>query len=161
MTSWPIEIDGREYEPIPESWIDHGTDDGHGSPRLYAVSAAVYGREMLSVRYLHPSEPAVLEAEMRAEENAHGDGHVPAMLAKYQQWPRSVTPDGQDPTDISRQAEVEHLRTIWGQRVEQIPTEDDHEQLMADGGRRTDILELTDPERRVLERIAQEGGRCL
>jgi hypothetical protein len=134
---WPLVIDGDEFSPVPETWIAHGHDDGDHGPRLYAASVAVFGRQMLRVRYLHPRQPQVLEATMRGADGPEG-GTVPAMLASKRTWPRSITPRGRDPVDVARDAEVAHLREVWGERVEAIPAPD--EPVIADGGRAVQAL---------------------
>lgn len=134
-SEWPLEIEGREYHPVPETWIEHGFDDGEGDPRVYAVSCAVRARKKLSVRYLHPRMPKVLRVEMQGTENSTSDGVVPSMLATYEKWPRSTTPQGVGPTDVARELEFDRLRTLWGERVEEIPADSDDIEVLADGGR--------------------------
>lgn len=92
MTRWPVEIDGREYSPIPESWIEHDDDLEAGSPRLYAVSALVEDHpNRLHVRYAHPVEETALRTTTAGVE--HGDGIVPSGLAQPgYRWPRSLVP---------------------------------------------------------------------
>ncbi|WP_226013071.1 hypothetical protein [Halomicrobium salinisoli] len=92
MTGWPVEIDGREYRPVPESWIEHGVDadEGQGPPRVYAVSVCLY-RNRVRVRYAHPNTDGVTEMETTPIQ--HGDGLVPTGLAKPGSvWHRSVVP---------------------------------------------------------------------
>jgi len=137
---WPVVIDDQEYSPIPESWIEHGHDDGDGQHRVYAVSAASGVRDILHVRYIHPSTPKVLRALMQSAENPTGDGVVPSMLATYQTWPRSIIADGVEPVDVARKLELEHLRELWGERVESIPSSAEDVQLLADGGRAVESL---------------------
>jgi len=128
--AWPLEIDDLEYSPIPQSWIDHGHEHGHGSPRLYAVSAAVTGRNVLFVRYVAPSVGRTLRAEMLGKEGPNG-GIVPAMLASYHDWAASITPDGHGPTGVARDPEMRHLRELWSDEIEAIPDAE----VVADGGR--------------------------
>jgi len=134
MTDWPIEIDGREFSPIPESWIERGHDDGHGIPRIYAVSAAVCGRQILHVRYLSTQSPKALRVTMRGADGPNG-GTVPEMLLTRRTWPRSITPDGAGPSGAARTVEIEHLRELWAGEIEDIPGPDE---LVADGGRVVD-----------------------
>jgi len=133
---WPLVIDGREFSPVPETWIEHGHDDGDGSPRLYAVSAAVCGRDVLHVRYAAACVPKVLVAHYRGERG--DDGLLPACLAKKRTWPRSITPAGNGPDDVARSPEIAHLREVWSERVEAIPG--DGAAAVADGGRAVDAL---------------------
>ncbi|WP_436931653.1 hypothetical protein [Halosimplex halobium] len=141
--SWPLEIDGREYQPIPESWIEAGVDDGFGDPRLYAVSAAVESRQMLVVRYAHPSNPGVLWASMQGTDGSSG-GTIPASLPR-RSWPRSIVPGrNTEPTGVIRDIEREHLEELWADRLQEDDEAD--QQLIADGGRVDD-----DTERRVQE----------
>jgi hypothetical protein len=116
--SWPVEIDSDEYQPIPESWIEAGVDDGVGHPRLYAVSAAVKSRQMLVVRYAHPSNPGVIWASMQGTDGSSG-GTIPASLPR-RNWPRSLVPGRNEPTSIIRDAEREHLEVLWAERVDEV-----------------------------------------
>jgi len=131
--SWPVEIDGREYQPVPRSWVEHGRDDGVGRPRLYAVSAAVFGRQILSVRYVHPRSHGVLHAEMRGVKGPKG-GIVPEMLATHGTWPRSLTPGDAGPDDAAREPEIDRLCELWNDRITDPSAAD--ERVAADGGER-------------------------
>jgi len=117
--SWSFEVDGEEFQPIPESWVEAGIDDNSGQPRLYAVSAAVLSRGMLAVRYAHPRNPGVLRATMPATEGSSG-GTIPAALPRGS-WPRSTVPSpGLEPTGVIRARERDHLETLWSDRVDSI-----------------------------------------
>ena len=136
--SWPLDIDGQTFNPIPSSWIAHhdAEDRRAGSPRIYAVSASTdYGGKRLRIRYAHPTEPYVLVYTTGAYEIDSG-GVVPAgLVERGSHWPRSIVPRT-DPTDVVRVHEREHMIEIWGERVDQIPTPAgaDNRQIIADGG---------------------------
>ncbi|NLV10660.1 hypothetical protein GOC74_12065 [Halomicrobium mukohataei] len=136
--SWPIEIDGQTFDPIPASWISHpdAADRRAGSPRIYAVSATTdYNGKRLQIRYAHPTEPYVLVYTTGAYAIDNG-GVVPAgLVERGSHWPRSIVPRT-DPTDIVREPEREHMIEVWGDRVDAIPSPDTtaDRQLVADGG---------------------------
>jgi len=127
MSNWPIEIDGREFHPIPDSWIEHGDDHHQGEPRLYAVSVAHIGRGRIAVRYHHPTSPKAIRVTMQAVETPidGDDGLVPALLTRDDgSWPRSIIPTPRaEPGDVRRGLEREHLRTLWGDRLEAVEPE--------------------------------------
>ena len=157
---WPLEIDGLQYSPIPQTWLGWGYDDGRERDiRLYAVSAAVRNDHWIRIRYTHPTQPQVLTAETLAKERPDGDGFVPAELATRRQWMRSTTPQGADPTDVRRSVETRHLRKLWHDRVDEIPAPDESaERAVADGGRARAIQALTDLGQNHLGR-STGGGR--
>lgn len=132
---WPVDLDGDEFYPIPESWIEHGSDQDRGSPRIYAVSVASGPRNMILVRYASPDGRAV-KVSMTGAENPSGGGVVPASLAKYEDWPRSMVPGRNvEPTGLLRKLENEHFRDLWSDRLQE--EDDDVEaerKLVADGG---------------------------
>ncbi|PSQ21446.1 hypothetical protein BRD06_11235 [Halobacteriales archaeon QS_9_67_15] len=140
MTGWPLDIEGTEYHPVPESWVEHGDDHGTGEPRVYAVSVTHLGRKELSIRYRHGPTPKTIRIRMRGTENSTGDGIVPSLLANdYGSWPRSVVPTPNvKPQDVARDEETERLREIWGSRVDEIP--EPEEKAIADGGRAAEAL---------------------
>ncbi|WP_226010507.1 hypothetical protein [Halomicrobium salinisoli] len=155
MTGWPVEIDGREYWPVPESWIEHGVDadEGQGPPRVYAVSVCLY-RNRMRVRYAHPNTDGVMEMETTPIQ--HGDGLVPTGLAKPGSvWHRSIVPTV-DAQDVIRAPEREHLEDVWKDRLlEDDPDAgDDGERLIADGGQVGDGME-----RESVTEIVSNGGR--
>jgi|GEM_PF-1985543 len=137
MSTWPLEIGDLSYSPIPENWISWGYDDGRESEmRLYAVSAAVRQGHWIRIRYTHPTQPHVLTAETLAKQRPGRDDYVPAELASKKKWMRSTTPQGAEPSDVRRSAETAHLRDLWGDRVDEIPSSDEaDERAVADGGR--------------------------
>jgi hypothetical protein len=131
MVDWPLTLDGRHYQPIPESWVEHGADLGTGSPRLYAVSVAHdAAADILRVRYAHPTDAHVLETTTGACE--HDGSVVPCGLpSKIAQWPRSLVPsEGVSPTGLTRRPEPAHLRELWADRVAAI----DVDPAVPDGG---------------------------
>lgn len=157
--SWPLEIDGREYKPIPASWLEHPqADDYHEgqTPRIYAVSAAIeYGGKKLQIRYAHPTEPYVLRASTGAYEIESGT--VPAGLHQSgSRWPRSMRPNA-EPSDVIRDAEREHLREVWAHRVEAIPApaEGADRQLVTDGGHSL----TSDDDRPLRDALRYAGGQ--
>jgi hypothetical protein len=118
---WPVEFNGREFEPIPESWITHpdAVDrDRRRGARLLAVSAAPRGSRTLRIRYAHPTEPYVLVCETPGER--HNGGVVPAgLVLTGRTWPRSLR--ATEPTDGRRRCEREHMAEIWSDRVPRTP----------------------------------------
>lgn len=116
--NWPVTVDDHDYEPVPESWIEHGTDHDHGSPRLYAVSVAHAVRDMICVRYA-ARDGAVYRVTMQADENPTADGTVPASLANYGTWPRSIVPASNvEPVGALRGPERAHFRELWADRAQ-------------------------------------------
>lgn len=135
---WPVEIDGRSFQPIPESWITAGRDLGTPGKRLYAVSAALTTNEkFLYLRYGHPASGEVLLAKTGAAQNSAGDGHIPGGLARGTGWPRSKTPHPEvEPAEPLRDPEWDHFRTLWGDRLDVLQTgeRDNEPELVTDGG---------------------------
>jgi hypothetical protein len=142
MSEWPLDIGGRQFRPIPESWIHHphAVDHDEAAPesavRLYAVSAAISetGRALF-VRYLHPDGTGVLELETGACPAPNGEDRVPCGLMPpvSNPWPRSYVPNRhQEPDDRHRVAERDHLLELWG---EHLGIDDGQDQVVADGGR--------------------------
>jgi len=118
---WPITVDGEEFEPIPESWLDapaayDGDDDApEDAVRLYAVSARAAGRG-LEIRYLHP-RGGVKTLETSAHLKSDGESVFPSGLASGGGWKRSVVPTtDQEPDGQARGPELEHLETLWADR---------------------------------------------
>jgi len=132
---WPVEIDGDEFYPIPESWIEHGSDQDHGSPRIYAVSVASGVRNLIAIRYASPDGRCV-EVTTSGAENPTGRGIVPASLARHADWPRSLVPSKNvEPTDILRSVEPQHFRELWADRIED---DDEAERQIVAEGREAD-----------------------
>jgi len=133
MTGWPVTIDDREYSPIPESWVEHGSDrSDHAGTRVYAVSAARSVRNLLSIRYA-TREGAAVRYVCECVETEAGDGVVPASLAKYHDWPRSKIPHPDvEAVGVLRGPEIEHLRELWADRVD--GGVDVDERIVAQGG---------------------------
>jgi len=118
MTEWPVEIDGREYQPVPASWIDHGVDEDGGGTRVYAVSVGHSVRNLISIRYATREGVAACYV-FEGVENPTGEGIVPAMLAQqHTDWPCSLVPHPDDqPAGVLRGPEIEHLRELWSDRI--------------------------------------------
>jgi len=119
-TEWPIEIDGDEYHPVPESWIEHGDDHNSGHPRVFAVSVGWAVRDLIDVRYIHPRQQRVYIASMSTTEQ--DDGVVPSPLASPRStWPRSLVPQAHiESSDVARSPEIAHLRELWSDRIETV-----------------------------------------
>ncbi|WP_436924938.1 hypothetical protein [Halosimplex amylolyticum] len=131
---WPVVVDGDKYRPIPESWIEHGSDQGNGSPRVYAVSVARSVREMISIRYA-TRDGRVFRVTTTGAENPTGGGIVPASLAKYTDWPRSLVPRQYvDSVDVLRGAESVHMRVLWSDRLEGRDDQESDRRVATDGG---------------------------
>jgi len=145
MTAWPLEIDGREYAPIPSTWIEHGTDRNHGDPRVYAVSVARSARDMLRIRYI-ARDGGVYRQSTPSAPNPTGEGVVPASLADVHDWPRSIIPPRDvDAVDTARDLELEHLTEIWSDIIDDVEKDDlasDDRRLAADGGRERDEFDV-------------------
>lgn len=116
---WPVVLDDRAFQPIPQSWIDAGVDRGTRGKRLYAVSAALpENGTSLHVRYGHPASGAVLLTKTCAEDNPTGEGKVPAGLAEGTGWPRCKTPHPDvEPVEPLRDPEWTHLWGLWADRL--------------------------------------------
>ncbi|WP_415381450.1 hypothetical protein [Halosimplex sp. TS25] len=131
---WPVEIDGNEFYPIPESWIEHGSDQNRGSPRIYAVAVASGVRNLIVIRYASPDGRAV-KVTTNGAENPSGGGTVPASLANHGDWPRSMVPSRHvEPTGLLRKAEIEHFQEMWADRIREDDGAEADRQLVADGG---------------------------
>lgn len=118
MTDWPLEIEGHEFRPIPESWLDHPDatdDDGHG-PRCLAVSVAIKGSRFAKVRYVHPVSGNVVRTKCPTAPNPDGVGLVPAGLAEGTGWPRSWVPQPGTAVGVVRAAERDALSDLWRER---------------------------------------------
>jgi hypothetical protein len=113
---WAIEFEGFEFAPIPRSWLahPHAEDrESHDTPRLFAVSAATYGRRTLKVRYGEPRTGELLVLQLPAAGLDDG-GIVPEGLLTGTDWTRSLTPSPHnEPRDVLRAPEQEHLRALW------------------------------------------------
>lgn len=133
MTDWPLAIDGHEYHPIPATWLDHGSDEGYGSPRCYAVSVAHSVRDLIRIRYV-ARDGGVYVQSTSSKPNPTGEGVVPASLASVHDWPRSIVPPSRaEPADTARDLERERLQAVWPERVHALDTEHERE-LVTDGG---------------------------
>jgi len=112
---WTIEFEGFEFTPIPKSWLEHRYAEDrrdHEGPRLFAVSAATYGRQTLRVRYGEPRTGNVLV--MRQPARKRNNGVVPESLQNGTRWARSRSPPPRvQPRDVLRAPEQEHLRALW------------------------------------------------
>lgn len=135
MSDYALEIEGDEFQPIPESWLDHpmAVDAGAGEPRLYAVSAALRTPRVLVVRYAQPRTNNVAQYSLGAMQGPNGDGYVPSNLREAgKTWGRSIVPGPRvEPRDVLRTTEIEHFRDLWAGRVDDVRTDGE---LIADGG---------------------------
>lgn len=116
---WPVTIDGLEYKPIPESWVDNGVDlfPAVDSARLYAVSVAhVAASGCLAVRYASRDEGV---ATIRCDALYRpGKRYIPrALEAEIEDWPRSLPASRHTCTDRLRGVESEHFEELWGDRL--------------------------------------------
>jgi hypothetical protein len=87
------------YVPIPESWVDRGSDEriGRYDARFYAVAVnATPTSDLLAVRYAHPDDEVALAREFVAAHTDHGI------------VPRAVVEDG--PVAFPRSVRVEHVQ---------------------------------------------------
>jgi len=130
-----VEIDGQTYQPVPDSWLEHGRDDRDGDgPALLAVSTAPW-RQSLRVRYAHPSARAVGQLIEPAVDGA--DGLIPRRLAAGS-WPRSIPAARLEPVGEIRLAEIDWLRDLWiesDRAPESVEIVHEHRQrARADGG---------------------------
>lgn len=141
MSEWPLSIDGDEFLPVPEEWITHPNavdhdEDAPGQPvRLYALSYALRGggTKAVRVRYAMPKAVKVLTLQTGACPTDDGE-HRPCGLFTPKGWPRSYVPSQfEEPDDVIRTAESEHMLELWGERLGLLPGSDDR--LIADGGR--------------------------
>jgi len=134
MSDWPITIDGLDYYPVPRSWIDHGSDRDHGSPRVYAVSVAHSTRDLIKVRYVARDGGVYVSSMSSAPNPTSEEGYVPASLEQYQDWPRSlVPPRDMDPVDHARSIECERISEVWSDIDSSDSIESDSRPI-ADGG---------------------------
>lgn len=162
--AYPIDIDGDTYEPVPESWLRaKPTYDESGSVdavRLYATSAAVTrtGRAV-RVRYAHPKHDGVLTLYAPA---VAGEGRlVPAGLAEWTGWPRSITPGpDEEPDGVIRQPEREHFLALWRDRIRDL--EGNARIAIADGGflQRGSTAVRTGPATPPQCRLSCPDGQC-
>jgi len=141
--SWPVEIDGLEFHPIPASWIDAGDHCGDPDKRLYAVSAALTRTEkFLRIRYAHPISGQVLLGQHGTADNPRGDGVVPAGLARGTGWCAAKTPHPDvEPVEPLRASEWEHLEELWSDRLglDELQYDVDRGRgVIADGGEASD-----------------------
>lgn len=130
---YPIEIDGLEFEPVPENWIEVGADhvepDG---PQLLAVSVALLRNNTLKVRYAHPEHDSVGAMWFPTLE----DRTLPDDSA-VEPWRRSVGAARLEPVGTIRAPEREQLLELWGDRVDDVLEEPERfsaKRPIADGG---------------------------
>jgi hypothetical protein len=108
-TGWPLTIDGHEYRPVPESWIQHGIDDRTGEgPQLIAVSAAAW-RGRVRVRYLHRRANTVGQL---IEPAVEGEGGLIPRRLTSASWPRSIVASQLEPVDVARHPEIEYAEEV-------------------------------------------------
>lgn len=119
--TWPVEYSGHEYQPIPESWIDHPNSyhrEQRGGPRLFAVSAVVVNSRTIRIRYLHPTNAGVLVCQTAACDVENGV--APAAMQNGKGWPHSLHPGRSDAVDVRRACEVEHFAELWVSRLDDV-----------------------------------------
>jgi hypothetical protein len=133
-----VEIDGREFVPVPESWIASGEYfDDRGFPIQYATGAAVDDGDVV-VRYVHPRNSEVVAVRFAAID---GDGGaIPEVLADERaDWPASLhmKPD-LEPSGVVRYPERQWLRDRHGEYLREHTAYDPDaaESARADGGDR-------------------------
>jgi hypothetical protein len=144
MSEWPIERDGHQFRPLPESWLAHpaAEDPDKDGPRCLAVSCEIRGGRILRVRYAHPVSGNVVETVSGAASIPDGDGYGPVGLVNATGWPRSFVPSPGEPTDTIRSCERDHLQKLWSERLAELDwdyerdqlDEDPEKRLVADGG---------------------------
>jgi hypothetical protein len=108
--SWPVVHDGREFQPIPRTWVEYGIDEVGDGPQCRAVSVARSGGHVY-VRYLHPeydvvdvgSWPLYRDAEL---------GWVPRPYV-VGAWPRSIAAGRLTPAAGAAPVERELVAAVW------------------------------------------------
>lgn len=142
-SEWPVERDGHQFKPLPESWLDHpdAEDPDKQGPRCLAVSCEIRGGRFIRVRYGHLVSANVVETVGPAVANPDGDGYVPKGLVDGTGWPRSYVPSPGVDLDELRTCERRHLVDLWRDRLDfafeyerEVLNEDPEERLVADGG---------------------------
>ena len=138
--NWTLDIDGRRYSAIPESWLEHGYDKTGVGPQLLAVSAAAECRTIY-VRYAHPTGTRLAVEAYPGVSSDAGTVVPRAMLTDA--WPRSIAAGLLEPKGDIRLEEREYLAKLWGDRVDDVldttPDVDlDDDRLVADGGQSVD-----------------------
>lgn len=121
---WSFHWDGYEWQPIPEWWLDNqfarDRDELDGPP-LFAVSFAELPGNTIRVRYLHSTYPKVLVCQTASAKFERGI--APRAFQTGAGWPRSMRPGASTPQDTARIVEIQHLRSIWSERVEDVPAD--------------------------------------
>jgi hypothetical protein len=139
MTPWSLQIDGQEFQPIPESWAAVCEYRGPQHERLYAVSVAVdYQRDQLVVRYVHPPTGDVVRAATEYQRTESGD----LLPAAGHRWPIACTWNC-EPTDVARQEEEEYLEELHEAELPQDDEVDRGRGVAADGGSATIYTKAT------------------
>lgn len=127
MSDWPVEIDGWEYHPIPQNWLEAGRDEtAPDGPQCLAVSVCRIRPGTLKIRYAHPEYDTVGETYTRADQQSRPD-------PQGRPWSRSIGASALNPCGVLRMPERRHLRDLWSDRVDALQDDD---QLVADGGER-------------------------
>jgi hypothetical protein len=134
-----IDIEGRTYRAVPESWVEAGEhhDPDSGAARRFCTLAATAGDE-IRVRYVHPVNSGVIKVIFDAVDI--DTGLIPKQLTEeHVDWPISIT---RDPwADLNRPGAVRHgerdvlweLHGKWLQKNTRY-RQDDNQHLVADGG---------------------------
>ena len=135
-----VEIGGRRFVPVPESWIVAGEYyNDRGYPVQYATGAAVDDGDVV-VRYVHPANSEVVSVRFAATD---GDGGpIPEVLPDDRaDWPASIhlSPE-MEPSDVVRYPERQWLLDRHGDYLREHTAFDPagRESARADGGFRHD-----------------------
>lgn len=141
-SEWPVERDGHQFKPLPESWLDHpaAEDPSKRGPRCLAVSCEIRAGRFIHVPYGHLISANVVETVGPAVANPDGERYVPRGLADGTGWPRSYVPSPCVDLDELRTCERRHLVDLWRDRLDfafeyerEVLDEDPEERLIADG----------------------------
>lgn len=134
-----VEIDGRTWSAVPDSWLDEGShhEPDSGAPRRYATLAATDGDDVL-VRYVHPVNSGAVV--VRFDGVDVDTGLIPKPLCReHEDWPLSIT---RDPwADLERPGAVRHGERdlLWELHGDYLQAETAYERedepvLVTDGG---------------------------
>lgn len=139
-----IDIDGRTYSAVPESWVaaGHHHQPDSGAARRFATLAAVDDGEVI-VRYVHPVNSGVVEVAFVGV--GVDTGMLPRPLVQeHIDWPKSITRDPwADATEAGsvRMGERDLLWELHGDWLEERTAYEQDAELVADGGWHADQTE--------------------